>query len=136
MKVRVVAMQRTQQYNRDKRGIFISRFTSKNKINHMSKKKPSTPTAPKYKYGFGARPYYISYHRGKPEELIEVKIIGRDAREFKSQKDPSQPATLQTIFSYEVLTPDSFMTLTEGLLYPSYVEAAKVFAKAFLKPLK
>jgi hypothetical protein len=103
----------------------------------MSKKpKPSTHTAPKYRYSIGSRPYYISYHRGKPEDLLECKVIGRDAREYKSQTMPGQPATLQTIFSYEVLTPDSFMTLPEGLLYPSYVEAAKVFAKAFLKDLK
>ena len=101
-----------------------------------SKKKQPATVVPKPKYAIGQHLYTITFHKGRPEEMFECKVVARLSREYKSQKMPGRIDPAETWFSYDVITEDSFMTLTEGLLYPSFAAAAQVFAKPFLKPLK
>jgi hypothetical protein len=100
-------------------------------------KKPSSPTAHKPKYEVGQSVFYISYHKGKPEELTEFRIVARTTREY-DVKFPGEKTRKEIHFTYEVYSPSLIPghDIAESLLYPSFFEAAKVFAKAFLKTLK
>jgi hypothetical protein len=105
----------------------------------MSKsKKQPTSVVPKPRYALGQKVYYISEHKGKPEELFEVKIIGRNYREFRSGSSGVDKVALNTYLYYDVWSNTYFdrHSIPEISLYPTYTAAAQVFAKSFLKPLK
>jgi hypothetical protein len=102
-------------------------------------KKKVTPKAvePKYRYAIDQKVFTIVNHKGRPEELLEVKILARSKREIALRDMAGKRVGTDTIFSYYVIKPDGFTgDLWEVQLYPNYVEAAKAFAKGFLFLLK
>jgi hypothetical protein len=109
-----------------------------------TKKKTTTPKAiePKPKYAVGATVYYITYHKGKPEELIECKITGQHTSRTKENDFLGKPGPMEVYFSYTIDIPTVALTyligrnVSERDLYANFTEAAKVFAKAFLFLLK
>ena len=109
-------------------------------MSSKSKKQPAT-AVPKPKYQFGQRVFIISYHRAIPENIFEAKVKSRTAHEYKLVAIPGEKSETATIFRYELEADSSlFMyqisSANELDLHPSFTEAAKVFAKSFLKPLK
>ena len=108
----------------------------------MSKRKTVTPppTEPKPKYSIGQKMFLITYHRGLPENILEVKITGRSSWECKIFGMPGDKTESAMTFSYEFHCDSGLYTsiprVEESGLYPNYAEAAKVFAKAFLVLLK
>jgi hypothetical protein len=106
----------------------------KNKTNHMSAKKITTAKVaePNPKYVLNQKVFIIKYHKDKPEELIECKVWGRGYREIPILEYGKTIGT-QKDFYYDVTFPDGTAhNFAEEDVYPSYTEAARVFAKAFL----
>jgi hypothetical protein len=107
----------------------------------MSSNKKSTIPQPfkKYpevqpKYQIDQKVFTVTYHKGKPEELLEVKIRTRSSREIAIKDTAGKILTTKTAFSYYVVKPDGFTEdIHEVQLYPNYTEGAKAFAKGFLK---
>lgn len=104
----------------------------------MSKRKTVTPppTEPKPKYNIGQTVYAIIYHKTKPEELLEVEIVTVVERRYAELDYLGKKTGTGFNFSYSVRTKTSAMILMEAEIHPSFFEAAKVFAKAFLVLLK
>jgi hypothetical protein len=103
-----------------------------------SKKKTTTQKAqPVPKYKNRQRVYFISYHNGKPEYVNEVEILSRNIREYSVTDSLGKPSGTVTAISYSVIDYDQReRNLMESELFPSFFEAAKVFAKGFLFLLK
>jgi len=98
----------------------------------MSSKK-KTPTTPKPKYTIGQRLFTLTFHRERPEEIWETKVIARKTYETKVPSITGGKTEFGIYFSYTVLTPDSgHKELYEEELYPSFQSAANKFAEAFL----
>jgi hypothetical protein len=104
----------------------------------MPTAKKSTPKSadPKFKYSVGQRVFTIVYHKGKPEELLEGEIIDRVSREYTEKDHLGKKTGTGVCFTYLVRTSLECTSLYETEIYPAFVEAAKVFAKAFLVLLK
>ena len=100
----------------------------------MSKKvKPSTPTVTTAKYKVGARVHVISYHKDLPENLIEGKVAGITTEEYIV----GHASSTEVRHSYQIQTSEwPIINEPEEKVYGSFVVAAQVFAKAFLKLLK
>ena len=102
-------------------------------------KKKSAPKVipPTAKYNVGQKLFIITSHKGKPEELNEVKVFAVKSRKIPATDYLDKVVGTQTHFTYAVDYPsgkreDEF----ESSLYPNYTDAAKVFAKSFLLLLK
>jgi hypothetical protein len=109
-------------------------------MSSKSKKQPAT-VVPKPRYAIGQRVFIITDHRAIPENIFEAKVVARSAHEYKLSTIPGEKSETRITFGYELhsdsdLWRSRFGAVPESDLYPSYTEAAKVFAKAFLKPLK
>jgi hypothetical protein len=105
-------------------------FIFKIKSNIMSKsKKPSASGA---KYKVAQKVFLITYYKGLPEELLEGEVAAVITREYGVGKVSS----LESAYSYQIETKDSIIEEEQDKVYPNFTEGAKVFAKAFLKPLK
>lgn len=114
----------------------------------MSSKKKSTipqpfkkdAPEPKPKYNIGQKVFLITYHRGLPENIFEVKITGRSTWEHKLLGIPGEKNEFATAFRYGFHCDSGLYTSVasadESTLYQNFAEAAKVFAKAFLVLLK
>lgn len=101
----------------------------------MTKKKHSTATqGPLYK--IDQKVYTIQYHKGLPEELLEGKVITVVTDEFPILDHNGKTISLDKAYSYRVEIRGGVVSEPEGLVYGSFVVAAQVFAKAFLKILK
>jgi hypothetical protein len=103
-----------------------------------SKKKAVAKTPePKPKYAVGQKVFYISYHRGKPEELTEAKIIKRITSENDELDFLGKKWGVSVHFEYSAFTAiGSQIQCSELMLYPTFQKAAEVFAKSFLTLLK
>jgi hypothetical protein len=106
----------------------------------QTKKTASKPVEPKPKYKIGDRVFYISYHKGKPEEIFQVKITGRDRRENELvDGSGKKTAAIRYTYSWAAAT-ISFLsvppTLDEGSIHPSFQSAAHKFAEPFTTLLK
>ena len=102
-----------------------------------SKKKVTQKAQPVPKYKNRQRVYFISYHNGKPEYLNEGEILSRNTREFSVTDSLGKPSGTITAISYSIMDYNACeRNLMESELYPSFFEAAKVFAKGFLFLLK
>ena|ERR1700722_8535165 len=104
----------------------------------MPTKKKVTPKVPdqKPKYAIGQKVFAITYHKGKPEEIWEVLITNRIAREHEEKDLLGKKTGIGVSFSYVGTTLMAPLNLMETEIYPSFVEAAKYFAKGFLFLLK
>jgi hypothetical protein len=104
------------------------------KIEIMSsqKKKVTKAPEPKFRYNIGQKLFVLTFHKGMPENILEVVICARINRETKQYGIPVQKTTL-TFLSYDCLTPQSGMVkYDESQLHPSFQQAANKFAEAFL----
>ena len=104
-----------------------------------SKKKSTIPSKQESrmaKYSIGQIVYTIIYHKTKPEELLEVEIVTVVERRYAEVDYLGKKTGTGFNFSYSVRTKTSAMILMEAEIHPSFFEAAKVFAKAFLVLLK
>jgi hypothetical protein len=106
-------------------------------------KSPATPSRkqktvdPRPKYSLGQKVYYISFHKGMPENLFQVKVIKRNSTEYWSGSSSDLKPTLKHYFLYDLFSEVlEAKDIYEERLYPSFFEAAKVFAKSFLTLLK
>jgi hypothetical protein len=107
----------------------------------MSTKKVTPKTQePKAKYNIGQHVFTISYHKSKPEELVEVEIVERIKREYPEKDFIGKKIGTRISYEYFVKSPVVIPFIPNNLkeyeLYPSFFEAAKVFAKSFLVTLK
>jgi hypothetical protein len=104
----------------------------------MSTKKKATPKPfeAKPKYNNRQIVHFITYHNGKPECLYEGEIVARKTREVNMQNSFGKAAGTIIAFSYSVDYSQGEKELMEAEIYPSFFEAAKVFAKSFLFLLK
>jgi hypothetical protein len=75
--------------------------------------------------------YVIGYHKDLPEELFEGVVVS-----IISQESIIGTSFTETSYQYQVDTVEGILTEVQERVYPNYTEAAKVFAKHFLKPLK
>jgi hypothetical protein len=99
----------------------------------MSTKKKTTPKSPEPKYKLSQRLYTIIFHKGRPEEIWEVKVLSRKSYEEMMVTPTGHNIGKSILFSYILLTPDSgHKEIYEELLYPSFQQAANKFAEAFL----
>jgi hypothetical protein len=97
----------------------------------MSKsKKSSDRSAAKYKVG--SKVYTIDYHKNVPEEIIEGVVEAVITKEIGLGKN----GLTETTYGYNIKNAPFPFTEDEEKVYPNFTEAAKIFAKAFLKPLK
>jgi hypothetical protein len=95
-----------------------------------SKQKQSEKSAAKYKVG--QRVYTIDYHKTIPEEIIEGVVEAVITKEIGLGKN----GLTETTYGYNIKNAPFPFTEDEEKAYPNFTEAAKVFAKTFLKPLK
>jgi hypothetical protein len=105
----------------------------------MSKKKSTTPKTvePKAKYHLGQKAFTIKYHKGRPEEILEVKIGAVNSKKIGLSNNVGVRVSTATEFSYNALTPFGGLELFyETALYPSFQQAANKFAEGFLYLLK
>jgi hypothetical protein len=97
----------------------------------MKKKKTTTPE-PKPKYSLGQKLFTITYHKGKPENIFEVKVQRRtkieQRHEFMTGENKNK---IFVSFDYFCSTPDGSRTYFEAELIPSFQQAANKFAEAF-----
>jgi hypothetical protein len=101
-----------------------------------TKKKATAPKTPEPKYAIDQLVYTIVRHKGKAEEIIQIKVLARSKREIALRDMSGKKVGTESHFSYYAIKPDGFtQDFPEVLLYPSFFEAAKVFAKEFLKLL-
>ena len=99
----------------------------------MSSKKKTTTPEPKPKYKLGQRLYTIIFHRDRPEEIWELKVLAKKSYEEIVVSPTGHNIGKALQFSYILLTPDSgHKEVYEDLLYPSFQQAANKFAEAFL----
>jgi hypothetical protein len=99
-------------------------------------KKPSSPTVPKARYSNGNKVFILCYAFAGPGLILEGEIGLVDTVDYPIVNEYGKVTGKQIDFSYFVQTAHGTFDVLEKEAYPSYVEAAKVFAKAFLKPLK
>ena len=104
----------------------------------MSTKKKAVAKTPEPKalYSVNQKVFTIAYHKGIPEQLIEAKVWA-----VKSSKtavfEYGKVIGSKTQYSYVLTLPDGMaQEQPEFSIYPSFFEAAKVFAKSFLTLLK
>lgn len=105
----------------------------------MSTKKPQSTaktTEPKPKYGIGAKGFVIIYHKGKPEEILEVKVWQRIVKDQDLKDYGGKKVGVIMNFSYLVDTHQSRMDLLESEIHPTFQSAANKFAEAFTHLLK
>lgn len=97
-------------------------------------KKPTPKTVvPTFKYKKEQSAFYIDYHKGVPEDLLEVKVTARISEEFNMRDAVGKISGPATVFSYDI---ESAKGKREGVpedsLYPNITEASKAFAEHFL----
>lgn len=103
----------------------------------MSIKKTTKPThKPLALYKNGQKVWTISYHRGKPDQLLEGVIKRVNSAEYVPEDELGKAKSPIISFSYKVATSPFWLDLMEAELYPNFVEAAKVFAKHFVVLVK
>jgi hypothetical protein len=105
----------------------------------MSTKKSTIPQPflktrdePRATYKVGQKVYVISYHKGRPEELLEGEVVCVIARQYIV----GNGTATESSYAYTIRTYSVPVNEEESKVYPNYTEAAKVFAKAFLYLLK
>lgn len=88
-----------------------------------TKKKVSIKTAePKPLYEIDQIVYTISYHRGNPEELLQVKIRTRASKEIALRDLSGKRLATEKAFSYSVIKPNGFLEdIHEIQLYPATI---------------
>lgn len=102
----------------------------------MPSKSKKVAPEPKAKYAVNGRVFVISYHKEIPEELIECKVYAVRSRKTSTWEWGKAIGT-SVEFSYDLSMANGLaQNFDEGKIYPSYFEAAKVFAKPFLTLLK
>lgn len=107
-------------------------------------KKPATksvkPSEPKPKYNIGQKGWAFTYHRGKPEEILEVKIESIHMLKFERADAIGKKAEAYVDYSYTVKVHNPlafpYNQLGENSIYPSFQSAANIFAQAFTTLLK
>jgi len=110
----------------------------------MTKKKTATTESPfnrkpkvkvpepKFRYNIGQKLFVITYHKGQPENIWEVKVTSRSRREIIRHSVPATKETM-TFISYHCLTPDGgAQSYDESFPFPSFQQAAVKFAESFL----
>lgn len=105
----------------------------------MSTKKKTTAktAAPAAKYKNGQKCYFISYHRGKPEELVECKINGVSSLEVVPTDELGKAMGPIISFAYRVDAATGFKyDKMQGELFGSFIDAAKAFTAPHLILLK
>lgn len=104
----------------------------------MSSKNKPTPKAVGHRprYSLGQKAYFIFYHKAKPEEIVEGIITTRTSTEYEQKDYMGKRTGIGTTYAYFLKTSGVPVEAFEQELYPSFFEAAKVFAKSFLTLLK
>src|SRR5579864_8601619 len=101
-----------------------------------SKKKPQT-VSPMFKYKREQKVFYIIYHKGKPDDLVECVITARNSEDFTARDAEGKATGVEMVFTYDIRFSGGTDTLVpEDRLYPSFPEAAKAFAKPYLTLIK
>jgi hypothetical protein len=101
------------------------------------KKSPAKPSEPKPRYNIGQKAFTITYHKGKPEELLEVKVETRSTREYDEKEASGKKIGEIVSYSYACFDHTfAFHMIPEESLYPSFQSAANKFAEAFTHLLK
>lgn len=102
----------------------------------MTKAKKPTPKAvvPGPRYKMNAKVYFMQFHNGKPEKVIECEV-----REVLSREHPvydmEKVVGKKISFSYKVAGPGVYGDKQEEVLFGSFVEVSKAFTWHFLSPL-
>jgi len=101
-----------------------------------SKKKVTKPVEAKARYNNGNKVFIISWAFTQTGQIFEGEV-----RRVITTKDPiiSENGRItgsQTLYSYLLYTQRGELEVPQDSIYPSFVEAAKVFAKGFLFSLK
>jgi hypothetical protein len=99
-------------------------------------KKPSITTMLKARYSNGNKVFILCYAFAGPGLILEGEIGLVTTADYPVVNEYGKTTGKQTDYSYLVQTDHGIFDKIEGEVYPSFVEAAKIFAKAFLKPLK
>jgi hypothetical protein len=103
--------------------------TTKSPFNRKTKAKAPEPKA---KYSLGQKLFTIAYHKGRPENILEVKVSRRTKTELNCDYLIGRTKEVIVSFDYFCSTPDGCKTFLETELIPSFQQAASKFAEIFL----
>jgi|ERR1700733_11076866 len=95
-----------------------------------SKKKPQT-VSPVARYKLKQKLFFITRYKDVPENIIECEV-----RAVKQTDTDNSPFDKVTTFSYLISGKGHYQDKIEAELYPSFAEAAKVFATPYLTLIK
>lgn len=92
---------------------------------------------PKPLYSVEQKVFTITYHKGRPEEIAQVRIYAVKSRKVSDKDDLGKTVGTKIDFSYSLQFPDRLAEdRYETVLYPNFQKAAEAFAKAFLTIFK
>jgi hypothetical protein len=100
------------------------------------KKTVAKATEPKARYENGNRVFICCYVFSGPGLILEGEVRRSDAIKHPMISDNGKIVGSETFFSYIINTAKGEFEVHESNVYPSFFEAAKVFAKSFLVLLK
>lgn len=102
-----------------------------------TKKKAVTKTPePKARYENGNRVFILCYVFSGPGLILEGEVTRSDSFKHPIKSENGKIIGNEIFFSYIIQTAKGAFEVNQFQVYPSFFEAAKVFAKSFLTLLK
>lgn len=100
------------------------------------KSKPVATVVPKPKFANGNKVFILCYVFAGPGKILQGEITRSDAYTQPKKSDNGKITSNETFFSYIIATALGVFEVNQWQVYPTYLEAAKVFGENFVEYLK